>query len=65
MILFSCKGENNVYHELNKKEIDNFIKKYLNPYDDYTKEIKSISCINYNNIYEYLINKQYILKIYL
>lgn len=53
-----------MYHELSKKEINKFIKRYLNPYDDYTKEIVSISCINYNNVYEYLINKKYLLRVY-
>jgi len=52
-----------MYHELSKKEIKKFIKRYLNPYDDYIKGIKTISCINYNNVYEYLINKKYILNI--
>lgn len=53
-----------MYHELSKKEIKQFIKKYMNPLDDYTKEIKHISVIEYEGIKEYLINHKYILKIY-
>lgn len=54
-----------MYHELNDKEIDKFIRKYLYPYKEFKEKIKTMSCINYNNVYEYLINNQYILKIYL
>lgn len=36
----------------------------MNPLDDYTKEIKHISVIEYEGIKEYLINHKYILKIY-
>lgn len=53
-----------MYHNLTKKEIKAFIRKYLNPYDDYTKDITSISKISYNNVTEYLINQKYILKVY-
>ena len=53
-----------MYHELNKKEISRFIKKHLYPYDEFAKYTNTISCISYNNVYEYLINKQFILKIH-
>lgn len=53
-----------MYHRLTKKEIKAFINKYLNPYDDYTKEIKEISRIEYNGVTEYLINNKYIMKVY-
>ena len=64
MIYLICKGEIIMYHELSEKEIDKFIRKYLYPYEDFKKKINTMSCISYNNVYEYLINKQYILKIY-
>ena len=64
MIFYFCKGGIFVYHELSQKEIDKFIKKYLYPYEDFKQVINSISCINYNNISEYLINKQFILRVY-
>lgn len=53
-----------MYHELTKKEIKKFIGKYLNKYDDYTKEIKHISVIEYKGVKEYLINHKYMLKVY-
>ena len=53
-----------MYHELSNIEIDKFIKKYLYPYDYFKSNINSISCINYNNISEYLINKEFILRVY-
>ena len=53
-----------MYHELSEIEIDKFIRKYLYPYEDFKEKINTMSCISYNNVYEYLINKQYILKIY-
>ncbi len=53
-----------MYHELTKKEIKKFIKKYMNPFDEYTKEINHISVIEYNGVKEYLINQKYLLKIY-
>lgn len=53
-----------MYYELSKKEIKAFIKKYMNPFDEYTKEIKQISVIEYEDIKEYLINHKYILRIY-
>ncbi len=53
-----------MYHELSKKEIKKFIKKYMNPFDEYTKEINHISVIEYNGVKEYLINQKYLLKIY-
>ena len=53
-----------MYHELSNIEIDKFIKKYLYPYDYFKSNIISISCINYNNISEYLINKKIILRVY-
>ncbi len=53
-----------MYHELTKREIKAFIKKYMNPLDEYTKKIYHISSIEYNRIMEYLINYKYILKIY-
>lgn len=59
-----ANGGNSMYHELTKKERDKFIKKYLNPMDDYTKEIKHISVIEYKGVKEYLINHKYILKVY-
>lgn len=52
-----------MYHELSNIEIDKFIKKYLYPYEYFKSNIISISCINYNNISEYLINKKIILRI--
>lgn len=52
-----------MYHVLTKREIKSFIRKYMNPYDDYTKEIKTISCIDYNGFTEYLINNKYMLKL--
>lgn len=53
-----------MYHELSYNEIDKFIKKYLYPYEYFKSNIISVSCINYNNISEYLINKEFILKVY-
>lgn len=53
-----------MYHELNYKEIDKFIKKYLYPYDYFKSNIISISCITYKDISEYLINKKFILRVY-
>lgn len=53
-----------MYHNLSKKEIKAFVKKYLNPFDDYTKDIEYISVIEYNGVREYLINKKYTLKVY-
>lgn len=53
-----------MYRELSNKEIKAFIKRYLNEYDDYTKEINHISVIEYNNIKEYRINHKYTLKVY-
>ncbi len=53
-----------MYHELTKKEREKFIKKYLNPMDDYTKKITHISVIEYKGVKEYLINHKYILKVY-
>lgn len=53
-----------MYHELRKSEIKKFIKKYLNPFDDYTKKINSIIVIEYKGVKEYLINHKYILKVY-
>lgn len=53
-----------MYHNLSNKEIKKFIKKYLNPFDDYTKNIKHISVIEYNGVKEYLINGKYVVKIY-
>lgn len=53
-----------MYHELSKKEIKAFIKKYMNPFDEYTKEIRYISVIEYNGVREYLINHKYILKVH-
>ena len=60
----SRKGGIFVYHELSNIEIDKFVKKYLYPYDYFKSNINSISCINYNNISEYLINKEFILRVY-
>lgn len=54
-----------MYHTLTKKEMKGFIKKYLNPFDEYTKEINHISMIEYNGVKEYLINNKYILKVYI
>lgn len=53
-----------MYYELTNKEIKKFIKRYLNPFDDYTKNIKHISVIEYKGVKEYLINHKYILKVY-
>lgn len=53
-----------MYHELTKREVKSFIKKYMNPFDDYTKEIKHISVIEYDGIKEYLINHKYMIKMY-
>lgn len=53
-----------MYYELTKKEVKKFIRKYLNVYDDYTKEIKNISVIEYDGVKEYLINHKYMLKVY-
>jgi len=64
MLILICKGEINMYHELTKKERNRFIKKYFNQYDEDIWKIKTISCISYNNVYEYLIDKKYILRIF-
>ncbi len=53
-----------MYHELTKKEISKFIRRYFNINDSYTKSIKNVSVIEYNGIKEYLINSQYMLRIY-
>lgn len=53
-----------MFHNLTKKEIKAFIRRYLNECDDYTKDIHHISKISYNNVTEYLINHKYILKVY-
>ncbi len=53
-----------MYHRLTKKEIRAFIRKYLNPFDDYTQNITEISSIKYNDVTEYLINNRYIIKVY-
>lgn len=53
-----------MYHELTKKERNRFIKKYFNQYDEDIWKIETISCISYNNVYEYLIDKKYILRIF-
>ena len=53
-----------MYHELSQNEIDKFIKRYLYPYEVFRKKIYSISCISYKGVYEYLINREYILRIY-
>ena len=53
-----------MYYELSKKEINNFIEKYLNPNDPYIKLIYHISRFEYNNVLEYRINFLYTLRIY-
>lgn len=45
-----------MYRKLNKKEVEEFTKKYFNIWNG---DIKSVSCIEYNNIKEYLINEHY------
>jgi hypothetical protein len=49
---------------LNKQELEEFINKYFNIYDEYTKTIKKVSSISYRGITEYLINDQYIIRMY-
>ena len=41
MIYLICKGELFMYHELNDKEIDKFIRKYLYPYKEFKEKIKT------------------------
>lgn len=53
-----------MYRELNEEEIQAFINRYFNIYDEYTKTIKKVSCISYRGITEYLINDQYIIRMY-
>jgi len=53
-----------MYHELSKKEIDRFIRKHFNQYDEDVWKIKTISCISYNDVYEYLIDKKHTLRIF-
>lgn len=53
-----------MYRELSLKEIDKFIKKYLNINDPYIDRIYHISVIEYNKVKEYRINYKYTLKIY-
>ena len=58
------KGEFGMYHELSQSEIDRFIKRYFYPYEEFRQRIQSISCISYKGVYECLINRKYILRIY-
>lgn len=46
-----------MYRLLNKKEMQIFINKYFRGWDE---DIKSVSVISYDNVYEYLINGHYI-----
>lgn len=45
-----------MYKILNKKEIKRFVKKYFKIWEG---DINNISCIEYGNIKEYLINGHY------
>ena len=53
-----------MYHILTEKEIKKFIERYLNPNDEYIRDIKKISSIKYKGITEYLINDKYIIRMY-
>ncbi len=53
-----------MYYELNKKEIQKFIKKYFNENDEGIDKISHISRISYKNVEEYRINHKYTLKVY-
>ncbi len=53
-----------MYYELNKKEIKKFIKKYLNPNEEHVNKINSITCIEYDKLSVFVINKKYTIKIY-
>jgi hypothetical protein len=53
-----------MFKVLNKKELKAFINKYFNIYDEYVKTIKRVSSISYRGITEYLINDQYIIRMY-
>lgn len=65
MIVYTTrKGEFVMYRELSFKEIEKFIKKYLNINDPYIDRIFHISVIEYNGIKEYRINYKYTLKVY-
>ena len=53
-----------MFYRLNKRQIKAFIKKYFNEYDEFVKDIRSISCISYKGIKEYRINNIFTLRIY-
>ena len=53
-----------MYHDLSQSEIDKFIKRYLYPFDVFRSKIYSISCISYKGVNEYMINREYILRVY-
>ena len=50
------KGGKNMYKILSKKEVEEFTKKHLGIWEG---DIEVISCIEYDNIREYLINGHY------
>ncbi len=45
-----------MYKRLSKEETEEFIKKYFNIWNG---DIKSVSCVEYCNVKEYLINEHY------
>ncbi len=53
-----------MYHELSKKEIKKFIKKYLNKDDQDINKINHISVIEFNGVKEYRMNHKYTLRVY-
>lgn len=53
-----------MYYELTKREIQKFIKRYLNINDPGIDKINHISKIEYNGTKEYRINYKYTLRIY-
>ena len=49
---------------LNQIELQEFIKKYFNIYDEYTRLINKVSCISYKGVTEYLINDKFMIRMY-
>lgn len=49
-----------MYKELNKQELQIFIKKY---FKEWGKDIKKVSMISYNGVDEYLVNEHYLFRV--